>query len=40
MVYPTYDEYNDDDVPGSVNHVHLPADVGKTDRHDEDEDKS
>jgi len=36
----TYNKANDDDVPASVDHVHLPPDVGEPDGHDEDEDES
>lgn len=34
-----YNDYHDDNIPGSVDHIHLPADVSEADRHDEDEDE-
>ena len=38
--YGAYDQDHHDDIPTPVDHVHLPADVGKTDGHHEDKQSS
>tara|TARA_R110002060_G_scaffold14952_5_gene20933 strand:- start:391 stop:552 length:162 start_codon:yes stop_codon:yes gene_type:complete len=40
MIVGTYNENNNDNVPGAIDHIHLPPNIAEADRHDEDEYKT